>query len=79
MGRLAAAVAYLNQLRSAGFTLPSSRASPAVLAFADDIKSYVQDSAVDGVAIKAALKLAKQAGLPAQSAPKTKLLHICGQ
>ena len=64
------AVAYLNQLRSAGriadFTLPSGRASPTVLAFANDTGSYVQDSAVNGVALKAACDLAKWAGLPAQ-------------
>ena len=33
---------------------------------------------MDGVALEAAFELAKRAGLPAQSAPKTKLLHLCG-
>ena len=49
-----------------------------MLAFADDTKPYVQNPAVDGVALKAAFELAKGAGLPAQSAPNMKLLHLCG-
>jgi hypothetical protein len=76
------AVAYLNHLRStgriAGFALPSGEPAPAALAFADDTKSYVQDPTVDGLVIKEAFQLGARAGLPVQSVPKTRLLHLHG-
>ena len=76
------AVAYLNHLRSvgrlAGLQLPDGRSAPATLAFADDTKSYVQRPEVDGPEIKAAFQLFARAGLPVQSVPKTKLIHLHG-
>ena len=76
------AVAYLNRLQSsgrlAGFTLPSGAPAPATLAFADDTKSYVQDPAVDGVVLQDAFQLFARAGLPIQSIPKTRLIHLSG-
>lgn len=75
-------LSYLGQLRSCGrlrgLPLPDGSPAPAVCAFADDTKSFVQVPAEDGPALKGAFSLAARAGLPVQSVPKTKLIHLTG-
>lgn len=73
---------YLNELRSQGrlssVALPDGQAAPVAPAFADDTKTLLQDPDRDGPVVLAAFQLAARAGLPVQSVPKTKLLHLRG-
>jgi len=76
-------LSYLNDLRSQGHlrsvALPGGSLAPAAPAFADDTKTLLVDPDSDGPVVLAAFQLAARAGLPAQSVPKTKLLHLRGE
>ena len=75
-------MANLNSLRSqgriTGFALPHGQPAPASLAFADDTKIVVVHPEVDGPEIASAFRTGFAAGLPSQSIPKTKLVHLHG-
>ena len=75
-------LSYLNELRAQGrlrsVELPGGALAPAAPAFADDTKTLLVDPDSDGPVVLAAFQLAARAGLPVQSVPKTKLLHLRG-
>lgn len=75
-------VSYLSSLQHSGqlaaLPLPCGRPAPAALAHADDTKMVLIDPDVHGPVIRAAFLKARSAGNPAQSAPKTILLHLAG-
>jgi exonuclease III len=75
-------VSYLSSLQHSGqltaLPLPCGRAAPAAMAHADDTKMVLTDPDTHGLVIKAAFLKARSAGNPAQSAPKTILLHLAG-
>ena len=75
-------MSYLNSLqatgRLSGAALPSGALLPATMAYADDTKTLVLDPERDGTAVRDAFRLFQAAGGPAQSLPKSHLLHLAG-
>ena len=73
-------VSYLGKLQAQGkiapLALPSQEQAPVVLAHADDTKFKTLRPDQDGPAIKEAFALARAAGLPGLSAPKTVLMPL---